>query len=454
MYKKRFFIINILLLILLWSVSLSYAQQCFEQVEPVIALASAACPDLPTNFACYGNPTVDATPAEGVTDLDFDEAGDVAVISDIAGIELSGRIDQGDDWGIAYLNVPAITPQSDTIVDTSIVVFGSVNIQNDSREAIVPGPILKLFPKKETIVRREPSDNAGVLGVLEPYNGIFALVRDHASEWVGFEVDGALGWVSISDLFETDITELPTDLIEVSPMQAFSFSADTGNGCEDISGVLIQTPGSTGGETGRITFRVNDVILQIGSTVFLRSDGNTLWITVLDGFVSVYTPSRRLDMPAGTTVQVPINPVGVPEYIRYEGQDFPILSTLTDVPIAEAYTSPLILDIPFFVHPGENNPVQVPVEYYNADGDAISTIHRTLVSSYSATGARVYNMLLDEVAVDETREVWTQGFVEFSIRCNVDNPGQNGLLNLEISLEDTIGTGINYPWTFACYREQ
>lgn len=114
------------------------------------------------------------------------------------------------------------------------------------------------------------------------------------------------------------------------PMQAFRLRTRLGStACENVpaDGLLIQTPeGAT-----TITLRVNDVEVELGSTLYLTAQPEAaLTISVLEGEATVTVDEASVTVPAGMQTEIPmteeLSPAGEPaEPTPYELEPLELL---------------------------------------------------------------------------------------------------------------------------------
>jgi hypothetical protein len=129
-----------------------------------------------------------------------------------------------------------------------------------------------------------------------------------------------------------------------TPMQAFYFrSGMRDSPCAEApeSGILIQTPEGTGG----VKLVVNEVRIQLNSTVFLQAaPGDALHVNVIEGQATVSALGETQTVTTGTVVNVPIGenlaasgPPGVPEPYTQETIDgvVSMIERLSDTIIAK-----------------------------------------------------------------------------------------------------------------------
>jgi hypothetical protein len=154
---------------------------------------------------------------------------------------------------------------------------------------------------------------------------LIATGRSVDSAWVRvrFTANGGTGWVaadlisSVSELSELDVVGY-ADLY-YGPMQAFYFrSGAVQDVCSETpDGLVIQTPEGD----AEVSFLVNEVDIQLGSTVLLRGEaGDALRVDVLEGYARVTINGLTIDLVAGAGLDVPLNddliPAGPPSLPR------------------------------------------------------------------------------------------------------------------------------------------
>ena len=123
-----------------------------------------------------------------------------------------------------------------------------------------------------------------------------------------------------------DVTPADTSL---QPMQAFYFNSGIGDHrCNEApdSGILIQTPEGV----GTVNLTVNGVDITLGSTTFIQSPPNYLYLYVLEHGANTTATGATQFVPAGTYIRIPLDdegrPSGPPEFPQ--GYDYNSLLTL------------------------------------------------------------------------------------------------------------------------------
>jgi len=317
-----------LLLLLVWLVPLllpgqvhsqSPESSCPQIVQIALSMADILCEAMGTNRACYGHMLVDATPRPDVSALDFNQEGDIADVHALQAIRLSPMDLEIGTWGVALLNLQAYL-QYAAPQEVTYVLFGDVEVTN----AVEPVPTLlaTVATRQYVNVRLGPTTNAGVIATLAPGAVVEARGRLADDSWLRVLLPdtGRVGWVYAPVLaLEGDIETL--QVMEAwspyyGPMQAFYFRSGVDDSvCRESpqSGLLIQTPEGV----GKITLLVNEVDIQLGSTVFFQAQpGEAMTIQVIEGSAQVTLFERTTTAVAGTQITIPIDdtlaPSGAP----------------------------------------------------------------------------------------------------------------------------------------------
>ncbi len=293
-------------------------------VAPVLAAIEADCPDLVRtaleatdrlcdgtgrNEACYGHVFLEAQPQPSVASFLFDQPGEQVDVASMKSLRLAPmQVDSGV-WGVALMrlqaNIAAAQPS-----DVTLLAFGDVQIDNavetPTRVDITAG-------NTGVNIRQLPTTNAGVIGSLAPRQAAAALERLADNSWLRVELpeSGETGWVngslvtSAGDLETLRVSEARRPFYR--PMQAFYFNTGSADpGCADApaNGLLIQTPEGV----GQVTFLINEVNIQLGSTVFFQAQpGGALTVSTLEGHAQVGVGDQVQVASAGMQVSVPLD---------------------------------------------------------------------------------------------------------------------------------------------------
>jgi len=330
-YKIRFIkaACTFLTLIFLGINTVTAQEACETIVQTAIETAAENCDGLRGGQACYGNVVIDAEAVPGVDDFTFESEGDLVSVSDLASLRLSSQVDAGGQWGISLMRVPVAL--GDETVDTSLVLFGDVEViagEADVESIETPEPeivTVELTTTGNLNVRGGPSTSDAVVGGLTAGQTVTADARNTAGDWARITLDdGTVGWVFVP-LMTTD--DDPTTLAVASgaapttdtvspddinfdpvfgPMQVFTLITPNGAGdrpCASApdSGLLIQTPEGA----GQISFLINEVIVEVGSTALVRMLTPSLMrISNLEGAVTAISNNVPVVLAVGEGVDV------------------------------------------------------------------------------------------------------------------------------------------------------
>lgn len=115
---------------------------CADIVTDTLASVEAACAATTRNQACYGNVSIAATPRANAVDFDFDGAGDLANVVDVATMRLRALNVEENVWGVALMQLQANLPDTLPGQNVTFLLFGDVEIENavpeDDAETFTP----------------------------------------------------------------------------------------------------------------------------------------------------------------------------------------------------------------------------------------------------------------------------------------------------------------------------
>lgn len=129
---KRLGLIVLMTLILSVSASVTSGQDdvCSTVVQQALTSVQDTCGATARNQACYGNFSLAVTPREGVTELTFDQQGDVADVVDIQTLTLDEFNADDNTWGIALMKLQANLPDTLPGQNVTFLLFGDVELEN------------------------------------------------------------------------------------------------------------------------------------------------------------------------------------------------------------------------------------------------------------------------------------------------------------------------------------
>lgn len=298
------------ILILCFTSAVLAQVDCPTIVENALVAVDSACSGTARNQVCYGNIQLTATP-RARSELTFSQAGDMANVMDLQTLRLSSMSLTDSSWGVALMQIQANLP--DTLPGQNVIflLFGNVQIDNEGEAPLD----MTMTASQGVNVRLRPTTTANnIIASLKAGEVVSANGRLPDSSWLRVKVDGVEGWVSANFLTTTnDVNNLAVVEAGVpvfGPMQAFSFSSGLGDRpCAEApdSGILIRTPEGS----GKITLNINDVQIQLGSTVYLQAQpNNQMTISVVEGQAILEVANQSQIVPAGTYSQVQLDAAG------------------------------------------------------------------------------------------------------------------------------------------------
>jgi len=104
---------------------------CQLLINKAIQSSDSYCGETGSNNVCYGNTTIQAELAPGVTQR-FSERGDIIAVDDLRRLSAAPLDPQNDEWGIAVFKVIANLPRSLPGETITMVVFGNTTVDKES----------------------------------------------------------------------------------------------------------------------------------------------------------------------------------------------------------------------------------------------------------------------------------------------------------------------------------
>jgi hypothetical protein len=315
------------------------------------------CNQMSHNQACYGHDLLVADARPGANPFTFVTEGDIEDLAKLHSLRLSGLDENAGTWGVAVMQLRASLPASRP-EHVTLLAFGDVQIQN----AVLPvtQTDIQIETRQYVNVRQLPSINARVVGALAPGQTATVVERLNDSTWLRVllpEIEQT-GWVmanlvsSTGDLNSLNVSAGNTSYFQ-EPMQAFYFSSGATDSTSfsqlPEDGLIIQTPQGV----GEVQFLINEINIQLGSTVFFQAQpGNHMIISTLEGHADVQALGIGQTVLAGTQVVIPLNadlrPSGPPSmprpYDKAEMDNLPTRALPQSITIAEPMTFTEILE--------------------------------------------------------------------------------------------------------------
>lgn len=305
-----------ILLVLTFSVTVVSAAQdsvCQQLIESALRETDEICNPAQRNQACYGHDLLQAQPQPGFDSFNFDEVGDIVDVAQIKTLRLSPMDLQTKTWGVALMNLQANLPDEQPNQNVRLLLFGNVQVRN-----IINPPRLVDVTLQSTgnvNVRRQPADDAFVIGTLAAGTSVTARGRSPDNNWIYIDVPNQneeKGWISsvlVRDFRDVlaALSEVEPAMSQYGPMQAFYLrTGEDTTTCEEApkDGLLIQTPEGV----AEVRLWINQVKIRLGSTIFIQANpGKEMVVKTLEGHASVEALGVEYTAMAGTSVSIPLN---------------------------------------------------------------------------------------------------------------------------------------------------
>jgi hypothetical protein len=314
---KRFFFVGFTLLTAVAVAQAPATDVCTTIVRSALQAANSACAGTGRNQVCYGNVLGEAVPADGVTDLRFENVGDIAPVTQIKALQLSPLNEAANQWGVALMQLQANLPDTLPGQNVTFLLFGDVTIEN----AVESSAHIPATAPTGVNVRDHASMNAAVLGALVE-GEVVDITGKHVNKagetWLRITYDShrtRTGWV-YGPLFSVafdQISDVAPGSLVMNPMQAFYFRSGIGRTtCAEApdSGVIVQTPKGA----GLVNFRVNGVDITLGSTALLSGSNGDFSVALLEGTGFVESDGVLRQLVPGSETSVHMDPpVGAAE---------------------------------------------------------------------------------------------------------------------------------------------
>lgn len=290
------------------------AQSCPAITRQALETTKAMCDGTARNEVCYGHIQLEASPQPNVGTFQFDTAGDIASVADMASLRLSAMDTSGSVWGVALMRLEVNLLDQLKRDSVMLLLFGDVEITN--RVEAVPSvtfPATVSTDGSNARVRSTP--NGLFISTLADGDTVTATGRAEDGEWIRITLDNdRSAWVArflldAEESFDTlDVVDARSAIY--APMQAFYMeSAANDAACPEApnSGLMIQTPEGM----ATVTFLINEVDIQLGSTVFFQANaGHELTVSVVEGSASVTADGVMRKATAGSQISVPLGEDG------------------------------------------------------------------------------------------------------------------------------------------------
>lgn len=304
-------IIKLIVILTMLSFTLTALAQdvCPVIVNTGVETTQTACGGASRNQLCYGNSFLTVTPYEGVTNVHFEQSGDLVSVADVQTLQLGALNLTDETWGVALMKLQANLPDTQPDQNVTLVFFGDVEIENTATGVSVGASI---SAPNAINVRSGPSTSDSTVASLNPGTRLSVNGRNETGDWVRIKLpdNSGDGWVAAFLLqFDADPAALDivaADTQSYSPMQAFSLRSGVKDAsCAEApdSGVLIQTPPGAD-----VAFNINGLGVRPGGTIFVQAeDTDSLLVHALEGSAIVSANERSVIVPAGAAAVISVN---------------------------------------------------------------------------------------------------------------------------------------------------
>jgi hypothetical protein len=289
----------------------SQAAGCPEIVRTAVDTTQQLCDALGRNQICYGHVQLNAQPYPNIATFNFDQEGDLAKITDMRHLRGSPMNLTDGTWGVALMRLQGRLAQASPEQNVTLVVFGDVDVRNRVTMATQVGLVVSATANVN--VRQQPSIATEVVARMTSGQTVTANGRLADNSWLRVELpDGSgYGWVyarlvqANGDLGALEAVD--PGVAAYGPMQAFTFRSTAHDAaCAEApdSGILVQTPEGM----ARVTLLINEVDVQIGSTVYFQAQPNgEMTVAVVEGSARVEAWGQAQKAFAGSQISVPID---------------------------------------------------------------------------------------------------------------------------------------------------
>ena len=303
------------LIVLLFGVTvLAQDMTCPEIVSQALSVTAESCSELGRNEACYGNLRIETTYQENTQSVQFEQAGDIVGVADIQTITLS-TMQSPDEWGVAMMSLQADLPDTLPGQNVTLLMFGDVAVENFGEPQ---SPSIQFTATNTFNVRSYPGSDFPVIGAL--FGGTTTSITGRYFDWLQIRMPAIqqAGWIYVApgsyDIDRTLLAEIDPFVAEppsiFAPMSSFLMRSGVGDAqCEEApqSGMLVQTP--SGAAT--VTLTANDVLIEVGSTIFMQAvPGDFMRVMLLEGTTEVTVAGYTLIVVPGTQAVIPLDSTG------------------------------------------------------------------------------------------------------------------------------------------------
>jgi hypothetical protein len=179
--KQTKLLIILLTLFCIPVMALAQVDQCPAVVQTALEAVDQSCQGTGRNQVCYGNLALEAQPQPEVSELQFEQVGDIADVAALQSLKLTALDVRTQEWGVAWMQLQANLPDTLPGQNVSVLLFGDVEVTN-----AVTSEEKDLTPMQAFYFR----SGIGVPGCEEvPESGIIVQTPDELEEKVSLVVN-------------------------------------------------------------------------------------------------------------------------------------------------------------------------------------------------------------------------------------------------------------------------
>ncbi len=128
MYPR--FIMFLVLTVISVSTAIAQDSVCPTLIQTALDRVNTVCAETGRNQVCYVNATLKAQPQSHIVNFAFENPGDIAAVTDIQSLSLSGLNEGTGEWGVSLMKLQANLPDTLPGQNVTFLFFGNVSIEN------------------------------------------------------------------------------------------------------------------------------------------------------------------------------------------------------------------------------------------------------------------------------------------------------------------------------------
>ncbi len=287
---------------------------CPSIISAALGATQASCGNTARNQLCYGHNLVQVEAQTFVSKLGFDLPGDTIPVARVRSVRGSALDIDNATWGVALMRVQTSLPDALPTQNATFLLFGDAEITDSTTRDLTT---LSLDATAPTNIRTGPGISYPILNSVAVGETVIATGRLADNSWLRVwnpQQEGHMGWVYRSlvtapagDFSSLAVIDPSAGTPSLGALDAFYLKTndDVATECAQLpkSGLLIQTPEGV----GTIRLYINEVKMDIGSTVFFQAKANgDLTVTTLEGMAVVESENHTEAAAAGSQLTVPL----------------------------------------------------------------------------------------------------------------------------------------------------